>query len=199
MMTDTKTEENWKQVEDYENYEVSDLGNVRNNKTGRILRSFLNKVGYVTATLCKNSKPRHFKVHRLVANAFLDRVDGKDEIDHINNIKTDNRVENLRWVTRSENNRNCKKKNSSTGFTGVTKNGKGFRARCSKDGVAKSLGTFKTAEEAFEAYKKFAEENGFVIYHLTININSEVANVEIQKNQATISTASHSESDERNT
>ena len=109
----------WKPVPEYErHYEVSNMGRVRSvdkiikhprNKTmpflkkGRILKSELDKYGYPVVTLCKDSKTRTFKVHRLVANAFIPNPDNLSQIDHINNKKYDNRPENLRWCTAREN------------------------------------------------------------------------------------------------
>lgn len=60
--------------------------------------------GYKTIRVNKNT----YRVHRLVAEAFLDNPENKPEIDHINRIPYDNRIENLRWATRSDNNRNTK-------------------------------------------------------------------------------------------
>ena len=93
----------WKQIEDYENYEVSTHGRVRNKRTGRYLKFDLSNCGYYRVTLCKNNKPRKFSVHRLVAQAFVEPVVGKELVNHKDSDKTNNRVENLEWVTCSEN------------------------------------------------------------------------------------------------
>ena len=93
----------WKQIEGYENYEVSNEGQVRNKKTGRILKPQKDKDGYSRVSLSKNSKVKSFKIHRLVAIAFIPNPNGYDTVDHINYDKTDNRVENLRWMSRSNN------------------------------------------------------------------------------------------------
>lgn len=68
----------------------------------------LNEVmyGYYTFILCKDGKIRSLKAHRLVAEAFIPNEDNKPEIDHINTIRSDNRVENLRWATSKENSNN---------------------------------------------------------------------------------------------
>ena len=107
----------WKDVVGYEGfYQVSNQGRVKSldrnikHKNGRvyytkgkILKTYLQNGGYLIAHLNKNGKMKNCTVHRLVATAFIENPEEKAEIDHINTIKTDNRVENLRWVTRSEN------------------------------------------------------------------------------------------------
>ena len=97
--------ESWKIVEDYNNYEVSNLGNIRNMSTGKNLNGSLNN-GYLQVGLRKNGKSTTKLVHRIVAEAFIENPDNLEQVDHINCIRTDNRVENLRWITRSGNNFN---------------------------------------------------------------------------------------------
>lgn len=92
----------WKLIEDYPNYEVSNLGNVRNRVTGKIKKPSLS-VGYHQVMLYKNNQYKFFKVHRLVANAFIPNPKNKRTVNHINGIKTDNYVSNLEWATDSEN------------------------------------------------------------------------------------------------
>lgn len=98
------TNEIWKTVKDYENYEVSNLGNVRSKKTGKILRPAPQQSGYLLVCLCKNGKGKTFPVHRLVLQTF-EPIDDNDylEANHINYNKLDNRLENLEWVTHSAN------------------------------------------------------------------------------------------------
>lgn len=91
--------------EPYNNYAVSDTGQVKNVKTDKILSQHLrNNDGYLQVSLWAQGKRKSFPVHRLVALNFLDNSDNKRDVNHINGIKTDNRVENLEWVTPSENN-----------------------------------------------------------------------------------------------
>lgn len=112
-------QEIWKPVEGYEGlYEVSNMGNVRSlayRKDGvaRIMKpwphsTFYGSNGnrYQVVSLWKNKKGRKIFVHKLVAMAFKPNPDGKKEVDHINAIRYDNRADNLRWVTRSENRQN---------------------------------------------------------------------------------------------
>lgn len=93
----------WKPIKGYEGvYSVSENGNIRNDKTGSFLGQWV-LYGYMYVKLCNNYRTETVRVHKLVAEAFCERPEGKDEINHINGDKADNRSENLEWVTRSEN------------------------------------------------------------------------------------------------
>jgi hypothetical protein len=96
-------EEIWKEVDGFDNYEVSNQGNVRNIKTGRILKPGLDNYGYQLVVLSSNKKTHTKKVHRLVLLSFARNTENKATVNHINGIKTDNRIENLEWSTNSEN------------------------------------------------------------------------------------------------
>lgn len=100
--------EEWKNIKGYSNYMVSNMGRVKNlnyNHTGRekILKSSVDKIGYMYVGLCKNGKVKYFKVHRLVAEAFYGEIPKGMQVNHINEIKTDNRLENLNLMTPKEN------------------------------------------------------------------------------------------------
>ena len=107
-------EEIWKPIKDFEGYyEVSNIGRVRSlnyKRTGKekILKNIKDYKGYLEVVLTKNGKRKQFKVHRLVAEAFIPNPENKPCIDHINTVKSDNRVENLRWATYKENSNNEK-------------------------------------------------------------------------------------------
>ena len=105
--------EQWKAIKDYEGfYEVSTKdGKVRNVKTGHILKHDVNIHGYHKVCLSKNGEQRVFAVHRLVATAFIPNPDNLPEVDHIDRDKSNNCVENLRWVTKSQNAFNREGKN----------------------------------------------------------------------------------------
>lgn len=104
-------EELWRDVNGYEGlYQISNLGRVkslkRKNKykhNEEIIMKELFDGNYLFIRLSKNSKKKNFLIHRLVAEAFIKEIKGKEYVNHKNGIKTDNRVENLEWVTASEN------------------------------------------------------------------------------------------------
>ncbi len=100
---DLKGWESWKQITGYENYEVSSWGQVRNVKTKRVLKLIVQESGYCYASLYERGLYRKVRVHKLVATAFLENPSGFPVVSHLNNCKTDNKVENLKWVTHSEN------------------------------------------------------------------------------------------------
>ena len=115
MKFNSDMQEIWKDIEDFEDYQVSNLGRVRSlarlagndnanrNLLERILKQSPDKKGYLMAWLYKDKKRYTKKVHRLVAEAFIPNQDNKPQIDHINGCKTSNSVENLRWCTSKEN------------------------------------------------------------------------------------------------
>lgn len=93
----------WKPTYVTDKYSVSNLGRVRNNHTGRILKSWNNDHGYKKVMIPLNGKPKLYSIHRLVAEAFCLKLGNQTEVDHIDGDKSNNVAENLRWVTRSEN------------------------------------------------------------------------------------------------
>ena len=104
-------QEIWKDIEEFKGfYQVSSLGRVRriSNKKYFIRKPSLNIYGYYQVRLSKRNNVKTRLVHRLVALAFIPNKLNKSEINHKNAIKTDNRVENLEWCTRQENQEHVK-------------------------------------------------------------------------------------------
>lgn len=95
----------WRPIEGYENYSVSNTGLVKNTKSGRVLALKTTHDGYYVVNLCSHGEQKTVKVHRLVAIAFIPNPEKLYAVDHINLNKFDNRVENLRWLSIADNNR----------------------------------------------------------------------------------------------
>lgn len=132
----------WKNIEGFEGrYSVSDVGEVQNTKTKKVLTPGADKNGYFQVGLRKlgDRKKYWFRVHRLVAIAFCEKPENWIEldIDHIDRIKTNNTPVNLRWVTSQENNSNrkdcCWITNKTTGELYITKYKNGFMIRINRN------------------------------------------------------------------
>lgn len=109
----------WKDIEGYEGkYQVSNEGNIKSidriiitgrgarHYTEHLLSPTVNEAGYYVVNLSVEGNTDLKRIHILVAEAFIPNPDNKPEVDHINTIRTDNRVENLRWATSKENSNN---------------------------------------------------------------------------------------------
>ena len=92
--------ETWKQYLDT-GYEVSDLGKIRNIKTGRVLKDWYSGLGYRKVQIGRN-RMRHY-IHRIVAEAFCIKVGENLEVDHIDRCRWNNNASNLRWVSHQQN------------------------------------------------------------------------------------------------
>ena len=109
------------------------------------------------------SKDRNKSIHRLIAIQFIENLESKTDVDHINRIKNDNRLDNLRWATVSENSVNKKiQSNNSSGITGVTwiKERMIWKSKIQVNYEEIHLGYFTDINDAINARKK-AEENYF--------------------------------------
>jgi len=92
-------------IKDYEGlYSVTKNGEIYAHKRNHFLRQILINTGYKQLDLCKKNIRKKKKIHRLVAETLLPNPENKPFVNHINGIKTDNRLENLEWVTSKENN-----------------------------------------------------------------------------------------------
>lgn len=136
----------WKDIPGYEGlYQASTMGRIASVRNGFKIRACVrNPTGYLQVSFRVNNKIKTYLVHVVVARTFLKQDLIKTQVDHVNNIKSDNRVVNLKWTTRSENMKN----NYSRGITSLEK----LRARGKKvelfDINNKSLGIFNKVSDA---------------------------------------------------
>ncbi|CAL6051569.1 HNH_homing endonuclease [Hexamita inflata] len=98
--------EEYRDIDGYPNYEVSNLGQVRNKTTGCILKPSDIGKGYLQVNLYQNKIMKTCYIHRLVAQAFLENPNNYKEVDHVDCVPSNNNVYNLRWCSKSENNKN---------------------------------------------------------------------------------------------
>lgn len=156
----------WKDVIGYEGlYQISNYGNVKSflrNKQGVILKCGINSKGYNGVILNKKGIRKHKQIHVMVAESFLNHIPcgHKLVVDHINNNKLDNKVENLQIITQRENSFKTNKIYSSK-FKGVHLKTDKYKdriyhswvAQIQINGINNYLGSFKTEEEAHNAYQ----------------------------------------------
>lgn len=98
--------EEWRDIKGFEGYQISSFGRIKSlekidylghHRKEKILKPSKTKDGYLKVALCKDGEKKSYYIHRLVGNAFLQNPYNLPLINHINEIKTDNRVENLEW------------------------------------------------------------------------------------------------------
>ena len=170
-------EEIYKKIEEYEKYEVSNLGNVRNIDTGRILKPGKNgDDGYYFVILSKDRFQKNFYIHRLVGFAFIPNPQKLTDIDHIDRNKTNNSIPNLRWISKSNNLRNRTKfKNSSSKYMGVyfdKREGK-YQARIKINNKHKHIGYYEKEEDAAHAFDNFVKLHNLTEFY-NLNFPNEV-------------------------
>lgn len=170
-MENSAEEEIWKDIPGYEGYyQVSDLGRIKSlsrkrvenqvkspTRREKILKSGVDGIGYLNYKICIQGKNKTFTGHKLVAMAFLGHVpDGthKVVVDHINNIKTDNRLSNLQLITQREN--MSKDRKSVSKYTGVffSKTKLKWETKLHINKKSVYLGVFEYENIAAEMYKK---------------------------------------------
>lgn len=96
---------NFQIIKEFPNYVIKQDGTIINTKTNRIITAGLSQDGYPRVCLKKEGKQYNRFVHRLLAETYIPNDTSENIVDHINGIRTDNRLENLRWTT-SKGNRN---------------------------------------------------------------------------------------------
>tara|TARA_R110002167_G_scaffold359068_1_gene575442 strand:+ start:530 stop:1039 length:510 start_codon:yes stop_codon:yes gene_type:complete len=162
--------EEWKDVVGFEgSYKVSNLGRIKSfkrSKDGLIVKGSPAQ-GYIRVKLREGSGYKRIFAHRLVAEAFIGRVSGKDYVDHIDSDKLNNNAENLRWCTNREN--TCfatSKRKTSSKYTGVVwrKKEKKWYARITFGKTLYFIDAFDIEEDARDAYLDILENGVFKIH-----------------------------------
>lgn len=95
-------EEEWRKIDGFDNYSISNFGRVRNDNTKFLLKTHI-KNGYCAVFLSRYNKGKRYYIHRLIGNAFIPNSKNLPCINHKNQKRDDNRIENLEWVTNIEN------------------------------------------------------------------------------------------------
>lgn len=93
----------YKNIINHEGYYIYENGDVFSSISNRFLKKYLDKNGYYRIGIRNGKKVKGYFIHRLIAIHFIDNPENKPQINHKNGIKSDNRIENLEWVTASEN------------------------------------------------------------------------------------------------
>jgi hypothetical protein len=155
--------EEWRSISGHVKYQVSNLARVRNERTGRIMKLNVNPNGYLfLTTTTADKKTTNHKVHRLVAQEFIPNPNNKPTVDHIDGIKTNNNVINLRWATHHEQLGNTSKQlNTTSKYKGVAwhKQCRRWVAYIRIGQKLKYLGCFKNEDDAGLAYNVKALEH----------------------------------------
>ena len=151
--------EEWRTINGYLNFQVSNLGNVRDVRTGKFKPIRTLGPSYLGVTLTENKASKLHYIHRLVAEAFIRNPDGKRYVDHKNGDRTDNTILNLRWATVKENGGNRRKGlNTTSLFKGVSWNTRDrkWQTNIRVDGSCYHLGLFTDEVEAAQQYDRAA-------------------------------------------
>lgn len=144
----------WVEIQGFENYLISSFGNVFSKFSKKNLIKHKNTSGYLFVNLYKNKKGSPCMIHKLTFENFNNIKSNRNfVIDHINNIKTDNNLENLQLITNREN--STKNKINKSGFSCVYKNGKSWIVRTRVKGEKITIGTFKNLDFAVKKRDKF--------------------------------------------
>ena len=163
----------WKSIKEYEDmYEVSTFGNVRSLDRfiidkrgvkrfckGRVLRSTKNGKGYLHVIVCKDSKPVLMRIHALVFDTFNGSDRSKLVIDHIDNDKENNNINNLQLITNRENvSKGCLLRKRASKYIGVFKNHNRWSAKIRINGNLIHLGAFGCETAAHVTYQRRLNE-----------------------------------------
>lgn len=150
----------------FKQYEMSEEypHDVTHVASGRVKQWVLQRNGYYSASIYKDGRMHTMGRARLIAHCFIPNPEGKPTIDHINRDRTDDRVENLRWATHSEQNQNqvYMVRTNTSGVRGVSwhRQGAKWQVKIMVDGTLLHLGLFDNIRDAEAAYRAKRRELG---------------------------------------
>ena len=147
------------EIQGYPDYLIYDDGRVFSKKRNRFIKQHKNYKGYLRVHLCNDESIKFFRVHRLVGLHYIPNPENKPMIDHINREKDDNRKENLRWATGTENQQNTGfQKNNKLGIKNICYQEPNNRYQYKKfiNGVRHQK-YFKTLQEAIDYKNQFED------------------------------------------
>ena len=152
-------EERYTNVVNFEDYEISNLGNLRKKANKKILTLRKDKDGYLRTNIYKDKIPKTVRIHRLVAEHFVENPENKRLVDHSDRNIENNHYTNLRWATHSENSFNSKINTRNTsgykGISFITSRNK-FQLTLNIDNTQMFMGYFDTKEEAVKVWNEHA-------------------------------------------
>lgn len=159
--------EQYVRLRKHSNYAVSNWGKVLNIKTQKFLKGSPDSGGYIQVCLYLNGVHSTIVGHRLVGFCFLENPDNLPELDHIDQQKTNNYIQNLRWSSRKANLMNKPKRMKNNGkpatskYRGVSQKGQTLRWRAfvSVDGKAVHIGYYENEIEAGQSYNEYVIAN----------------------------------------
>ena len=176
----TMNQEIFKQIITSPKYEVSDLGRVRTIKSGIIRIGNNDGNGYLKIQLNGST----YRVHRLVAKAFIINTDNKPTVNHKNGIKSDNKVKNLEWATRKENTNHAYKTGLMANLLSDETKSKRNNSNTDKMKSTNTTGYVGICKhyDRYEAYVKINKKNIFIKSSCDLNIVLKARNKYITEN-----------------
>ena len=165
----------WKTITNFPNYEISNLGNIRNSNNKYIMKPFTNETGYLRISLYNDTiKRKKFYIQRLVAQEFLENIENKPTVNHINNNTLDNRSCNLEWSTMKE--QNIHKYKTNNKFEKRSNIKSIWRLNCD------TLEKIEKYESTTQAVK-WIKENNLTKTNNELNLSQKLINVSNGKNK----------------
>ena len=149
----------WVKTDSIGNYEINEKAEVRNVETHRFIKPFKHKSGYLYVTLNEKGKHHNYRLHRLVAKAFIPNPDGLATVNHKDLNKENNRVENLEWMSIGDNNRHARdnivfKRRELPKEERMRRSRNAYMKECKKVGMYKNNVLIRTFESISQASRE---------------------------------------------